>query len=207
MPPARLVTPVVDDAGFWTRLGLEIKPKIRPMFRDLFIEGAIAGGDAIPVVTKDVAVDLDAINDIADDLIDAYMDEWWGQLTRTTQKRLRAAIAEARRLGLGAEFVAKEIAPLFGETRALLIAVSEVTNLFGQGAQATYRVAGFTTWIWRTVNDSAVDPICADLAAQSEATPFAMSRTFFRAHPRCRCWPVPAGNVVTMPAAASALKE
>ncbi len=207
MAPTRLPTPVVDDAGFWTRLGSEIKPKIRPIFRDLFIEGAIAGGDAVPVVTKqvttkDVAVDLDAINNIADDLIAAYTDEWWAQIEQTTRERLRIAIAEARRLGLGAEFVAAEIAPLFGEKRALLIAVSEVTNLFGQGAQATYRVAGFQTWIWRTVNDPAVDPICAELAAQSEAAPFPMSRTFVRAHPRCRCWPVPAGNVVKMPSAA-----
>ncbi|KKN69208.1 hypothetical protein LCGC14_0443840 [marine sediment metagenome] len=202
MPPPKLVTPVVDDAGFWVRLGEEIKPKIRPLFRDLFIEGAIAGGDADPVVaTKDVALDLDAINDIADDLIANYTDEWWAQIEQTTRERLRAAIAEARELGLGAEFVAREIAPLFGETRAVLIAVSEVTNLFGQGAQATYRAAGFPTWIWRTANDPAVDPICADLATESEASPFPMSRVFVRAHPRCRCWPVPAGRAVTMPSA------
>ncbi len=198
MAPTELVTPVVDDAGFWTRLGDEIKPTIRPIFRDLFIEGAIAGGDAVPVAAKDVALDLDAINDIADDIIAAYTDEWWAQIEQTTRERLRRAIAEARELGLGAEFVAREIAPLFGETRAVLIAVSEVTNLFGQGAQATYRAAGFPTWIWRTANDVAVDQICADLAIESEAAPFPMSRTFVRAHPRCRCWPVPAGNVVTM---------
>jgi hypothetical protein len=197
---------LVDDSQFWRDQKRAMFAAVGQMFRALFIAGAEAGAEETPVRTKQIAFDIDAINSAADDLIAEYMDEWWALLERATRDALREAIAEAREFGLGAEWVAEQIEPHFGADRATRIAVSEVTNLLGKGAQETYRQAGFTGWIWRTVNDSVVDILCTDLQRASDPSrggkPFPMSRQFERAHPNCRCWPVPAGDVVQMPAAA-----
>ncbi len=144
--------------------------------------------------------DFEAIAAASDQIIDAYTDRWWLALEDTTREGLRRVIRRAADEGLTIEQVMREIEPMFGKTRAQRIAVSEVTNLLGQGAQETYRQAGFGAWIWRTVRDARVDPVCAKLAVDSDpmhgGTPFPMTRQFERAHVGCRCWPVPAGDVI-----------
>ena len=194
---------LVDDPQFWRDQKRIMVAAVTPIFRALLLAGAEAGAEETPVRTKQLPPDFELI---AAEIIDGYTDEWWALLERTTRDRLRQAIAEAREFGFGADWVAEQIEPLFGPERALRVAVSEVTNLLGKGAQETYKQAGFTGWIWRTVNDSVVDIICTDLQNASDprrgGKPFPMSREFRRAHPNCRCWPVPAGAVVTIPAAA-----
>lgn len=206
MPASAPLQPLAEDTAFWMEQGQIMRGIAAPLFRKIFLMGAEAGSRETPVRTKDIPFDFEAINSAADEIIADYTDEWWEALERSTRQRLREAIAEARALGEGADFVADAIEDLFGSMRATRIAVSETTTLLGQGAQETYRRAGFTGWIWRTANDDVVDQICNDLKAASDPAlggkPFPMSRTFFRAHVNCRCWPVPAGDVVTLPAAA-----
>lgn len=142
--------------------------------------------------------DLDEIVDATDEFIRGYSDDWWESIETTTRDRLRVVMRRAAAEGLTIEQVMREVEPLFGRARAMRIAVSETTNLMGQGAQLTYQRAGFGRWIWRTVRDSHVDLVCDNLARQSDpqfgGTPFPMVRKFERAHINCRCWPVPAGE-------------
>jgi predicted ABC-type ATPase len=158
--------------------------------------------DFLPIPGPDgqtaLPFDFEAITDATDQFIATYTDRWWNQIETTTRESLRSTLRRAAAEGLTIEQVISEIEPLFGTARASRIAVSETTNLMGQGAQLTYERAGFTGWIWRTVRDSAVDAICDGLAQQSDpqfdGVPFPMTRRFERAHVNCRCWPVPAGK-------------
>lgn len=201
---------VFDDA-FWEELRATMMRRLLPRFREAFVAGAMLGSNQRPTrrraksafgralqvwiaLKQDVGevlpFDFEAANAAADDVIGSYSDQWWGQFRQSTQEGLRRSISRARANGLGVDAVVSDIAPLFGEQRAHRIAVSEMTNLMGQGAQATYRQAGFGEWEWRTVRDARVDPICENLDRQR----FSMAIPFQRAHPNCRCFPVPAGD-------------
>ncbi|KKK93719.1 hypothetical protein LCGC14_2690090, partial [marine sediment metagenome] len=144
----------------------------------------------VPGGRPELPFDFEAMVAASDQVIQAYADEWWATFQRSTQDGLRAAILRADANGLGIQSVISDIEPLFGTARATRIAVSETTTLIGQGAQETYRRAGFGEWEWRTVRDARVDPTCDALDKKT----FPMTTAFQRAHPNCRCFPVPAGK-------------
>lgn len=119
-------------------------------------------------------------------------DAWWQQFSASTQRSLRKIIADAEANGYTMPQVTEQVATLFGPERAKRIAVSEITNLLGMGAQETYRQAGFISWEWATVRDAFVDLQCTLLDGQQ----FPMAVQFERAHVGCRCWPKPIGTPV-----------
>lgn len=206
---------VLTDEALWADIRRVMIRRVRPLFREAFLIGAVLGAQQRPSRSRDKGLadladliwtahvkqvdpplnpelpfDLDAVVAASDDIIDSYTDNWWNALDATTRERLRSSIRRAEQQGLGVGAVLDDIEPMFGPARAELIAVSETTNLMGQGAQETYRRAGFGEWEWRTVRDARVDPICESRDRQR----FPMTQQFERAHPRCRCWPVPAGE-------------
>lgn len=79
-----------------------------------------------------------------------------------------------------------DIAPLFTESRAQAIAVTEITRATSEGeAFAAAVVASVTrslaTWRWRTQEDDAVCPTCGPLNGRREPD------VEPPAHPNCRC--------------------
>lgn len=200
---------LLDDLDFWIEQKRLMIQRVQPVFLELFILGALMGANQAPQggqravqvgqrALPQLPFNPDGIANAAANTIGQYSDQWWGMINQTQQTVLRQALLQAEREGLSPDWVMGEIAGEFGENRAELIAVSETTNLMGMGAQESFRQAGYTGWIWRTVRDAVVDPICTALARQSDpqfgGTPFPISRQFMRAHPGCRCFLVPAGD-------------
>lgn len=212
--------PAAFDVRFWNELRAVMMGHLLPMFREAFLVGAVLGAGQRPAVTRpattallafrsildahaiiaakqidapegrtELPFDFEAIAAASDEVIQSYADEWWSTFRQSTQDGLRAAIRRADANGLGIQSVIDDIEPLFGRVRATRIAVSETTTLVGQGAQETYRRAGFGEWEWRTVRDARVDPTCDALDKKR----FPITTAFQRAHPNCRCFPVPAG--------------
>ena len=177
------------------------------MLADLFgmkadIPGLGPGMVPLPDESGLVALpfDYDEIASAADRVVAEYTDDWWRTVEAGTRERMRAILQRAASEGLTMPEIIREFEPLFGQARAARIAVAETTNLLGMGAQETYRRAGFDGWVWRTVRDTKVDPVCVQLGKDSDpkerppGRPFPMTRRFQRAHIGCRCWPVPAGQ-------------
>lgn len=207
------------DAALWEELRGIILPVVDRRFREAFLVGAQMGAMQRPAREREtdqagdpmllgerasdqpgpniqpgdltvLPFDIEAIESATERVVSSYSDAWWQQFTRGTQEQMRRIIIRAERLGLTVEDVIREMTPLFGPVRAQRIAVSELTNLLGMGAQETYRLAGFGRWQWRTVRDSAVDPICKGRDRKT----YPISTPFRRAHVNCRCWPVPYGR-------------
>lgn len=199
-----------EDAELWRELRGIILPRVVPLFQQAFLVGAELGARQKPVTTEapsdaewlegirdidpreqtPVPYDFEGINAASQEVIAGYTDSWWEQFEAGTQRQMRTIIANAERFGFTIDQVILQMEPLFGPVRAQRIAVSEITNLLGMGAQETYRRAGYGQWIWRTVRDSRVDPICR----ARDRRRFPISTPFRRAHVNCRCWPVPAGR-------------
>ncbi len=210
----KALTDIVDDREFWAELRAEIVPLVESLFREMFAAGALIGthrqavkqegdiGDALADAVADeigdglpeLTFDPEAINARAERFIEQYTNEWWDAMESNTRRSLRTAIQKAQSQGLGVQAVSDSISKLFSPARAMRIATSELTNLLGAGQQATYAEAGFAFWVWETVKDARVDPICDDLQGQQ----FPMSRLFEKAHVNCRCHPRPAGEVTDM---------
>jgi len=183
-----------------TPRGLRSKPPAG-VLQDMILTGlraigdgnypGVAGYQPIPDVSglTPLPFDFEAISTAAENVIGEYSDAWWAQLETSTRESLRRTIQRAEAEGLTMPQIIAEIEPLFGPERAARIAVSETTTLLGQGAQATYQRAGFGRWVWRTVRDARVDPLCDARARESDpqfgGTPYSMTRRFERAHVGC----------------------
>lgn len=82
----------------------------------------------------------------------------------------------------------------FGEERARMIAVTEVTRAYATGNLAAWRASGvIERRRWNTNVDELVCSICGPLAGTVVALdePFAEGIELPPAHPRCRCWSTP----------------
>lgn len=97
-----------------------------------------------------------------------YADEFAGLLVRdinqTTLSQLRDSITRWIDEGAPLDELIDDIAPLFGQDRAELIASTEVTRAYAGGAEIAYRHSGVVEELqWFTANDERVCPICAPL--------------------------------------------
>lgn len=217
-PAASALWPILTDREFWDEAARTMRQAAFPLFRQMFLDGATLGAYEAPVDDppppgemligqRDVSLpgglpqmpfDLEEITGATEEVIRGYTDRWWETVEASTRERMRGVLQRAAAEGLTTEQIIREMTPLFGPERAARIAVSETTNLLGMGAQETYRRAGFTGWVWRTVRDAVVDAICDSKASESDpqfgGTPYPMTVAFQRAHVNCRCRPAPAGR-------------
>lgn len=190
---------LVEDEDFWSWARDLMLRRMRPIWLASFMTGVELARQERATKADEEDDDLlfrqahaAAISQAAEAFIATYQSVWWAQISEATRGILRSLIATARLEGHKPAWVADQIADQFGEARAMRIAVTEMTNLIGGGAQAEYRVAGWTEWEWSTAMDRRVCPVCADL----EGRRFDINLPFSAAHPSCRCWPVPAGQVL-----------
>ena len=82
----------------------------------------------------------------------------------------------------------------FGEDRARMIAVTEVTRAFAEGNREAWKASGvIEKREWRTNSDELVCPVCGPLAGRVVGLEedFGDGLSGPPAHPRCRCWVVP----------------
>lgn len=184
----------LSDADFWTSIREAVLPGVRAYFQRALMMGMELGktqrrskreGDA------PVEVQAELLNAIVENTIDAYTDEWWAQFTASQRSALRDAIQQSRANGTGVQGVLDRVLQIFSPARAETIAITETTRLMGRGAQLQYQATGYSEWEWRTANDQYVDEICDGLDGQT----FPIAHPFEPAHPRCRCWAVPAGEI------------
>jgi hypothetical protein len=83
-----------------------------------------------------------------------------------------------------------ELSPLFGESRAQRIAVTETTRAYAEGTrlvqQEIDRAGIRMEQVWRTSEDELVCPICGPNADKRQSEGWTVSSP--PAHPNCRCW-------------------
>lgn len=140
---------------------------------------------------KPTKADLSAFATALKKSFSAYLPKLVDELTDTATDAIRTMTEQ---LGAGTITVEQSITRLgnlFSRNRAELIAVTETTRVFGQGAVDTYAAAGLGQWEWRTVNDQWVSQSCesADGSLHSVEEPFQPK------HPRCRCFAAPVTKV------------
>ncbi len=143
-----------------------------------------------------LAVNFELANDRVSQLVGTYSNTWWAGIESRTRAHMRTAIQAHVQSGASLPVLQKKLAPLFGATRAKVIATTEVTRLFAEGNRVGYKnaIPPVAEVEWRTVLDSAVDPDCEILDGERLSID---DSEFPPIHPRCRCWIAPVVPVGT----------
>ncbi len=140
-----------------------------------------------------VDVDMAIINESVAQFTKQYTTTWLAELEATTRTNLRKAIVDWQQTGLGRQglpSLIEQIEPIFGKTRATLIAETETTRVFDLGNKASHKSAGIKEEEWQTAMDDLVRP--EHRAFQGKRFPIDSGprpSDFFR----CRCARVPVG--------------
>jgi len=115
------------------------------------------------------------------------------RVNETTKKLVRQKLANWIEDGTPLSSLIESLAVDFGPERAALIASTEVTAAFSNGAKQTILDSGLVDKVvWKTVVDERVCPICGPLHNKVASAIDGFERVGFPpAHPRCRCWIVP----------------
>lgn len=132
------------------------------------------------------------VNEAATAWARTYTQELVRGLTETTRKVIQQAIEMyANTPGMTLADLTELLIPAFGEYRARMIAVTEITRAYAQAAsmyQALLRDMGLEfVRTWRTNRDEKVCPICGPLDGQPERVWAAEFPDGPPAHPNCRC--------------------
>jgi len=142
-----------------------------------------------------VEFDIAVINAAALAWARTYTFELIGGLTATTKQVVSGAVSQFIRMaGMTREQLEALLQPAFGDVRASMIAVTEVTRAYSAATRmyenlletAGIRMDGY----WQTRADELVCPICGPLNNKPEAVWKDAFRDGPPAHVNCRCWVV-----------------
>jgi SPP1 gp7 family putative phage head morphogenesis protein len=114
-------------------------------------------------------------------------------IDQTNLNTLREAAARWIGNGEPLQSLIDDLAPLFGRSRAEMIAATEITKAFFEANQLTWKASEVVgEMVWQTAADERVCPICGALHGETVelGQSFRGSHTP-PAHPRCRCWVAP----------------
>lgn len=185
-------------------------PALLAVLRSVWLEGWTIGDHAARAVVGDEPVwwgwdegDVEGAEQTVAPA-DRQRASWWMQSAATiAQDIVRGRIAELARLlvrataeRLTAPQLAEAIRQLLTDTAwAAMTAITELVRASTAAAISSYRQLGVTTVQWTTEPDDRTCPRCLGLEAEGPipaGATFADGSTGPPAHPRCRCYLVPA---------------
>ena len=140
----------------------ELRTAIERVLLDGGAEGIMAGETQLGGMG--ISIDWEMVNIAARDWARAYSYELVKGINSTTRKLLQTEVPRWIESGEPLSVLKRDLEPYFGQKRAGLIATTETTRTFQQGAVQTYRDSGVVGGMQVvTANDEKVCPICAPL--------------------------------------------
>lgn len=126
------------------------------------------------------------------DVIDNYMlrgDTRITDIDMYTEAQVNRIVADWYNTDAGLPDLIAQLSNIFGETRAEMIASTEMAYVASTIAVQQMNQYGITNWYWDAFDDGVTCEVCLDLMAQSKANPFTLSDPMPPdiSHPRCRC--------------------
>ena len=180
----------------WRQYGDRLREELRAKLEAIYTEQARALADDLGK-TPGAAVDWSLVNERARDWAASYSFELVRGVVDTTtggvNDALQRALQDAISRGVGEHLTRGEISdalmPLFGPTRAEMIAITEVTRASAQGEAGLVeelKGAGFDLIaVWNTSADDAVCPVCGEYDGTEQGDGW---DELPPAHPGCRCF-------------------
>lgn len=194
---------------FWQNEQRLLWSAVEPLAMAALLAGAEGAARLLPAEIAPL-VNWDFFNESAIRYLSQYRLDTVAGITDTTRRQAIAAIEDWMRSGAKLDALRMRLRPLFGETRADMIAITEVTRTFAEGNLRLWASTGVVGGKrWMTAVDERVCPVCAPLHGrlvqvdagfgytaselESEVLRKALGHVGSEfnappAHPRCRCW-------------------
>ena len=186
------------DAGFWAGENEELLAILLPLLR----AEAVGGAAVLEAQTESLGLMLDWTlpNAEAVEWARRYSGKLIKDINTTTREGVRRTLStwlDTPGSTMGDLFGTLDGMFAFGQSRAQMIGVTEVTRAYFEGNQAAARATeaeGLVKWrkIWQTNKDALVCNLCAPLDGISVV---GTDKEFPKGagqgpprHPRCRCW-------------------
>lgn len=151
--------------SFWTAEEERFFNEIQGLLIRVYKAGAVAGADIMAIGARDL-VNWNVVSQNAINYVRRYKLDWIRKISETTRTQITNAIDDWLNSGQRLDAlkrILREI-PTLGKNRADMIAITEVTRIFGAGNQSAWqasRVVGQKQWA--TAKDERVCPICGKL--------------------------------------------
>ncbi len=190
----------IPPPSFWSEEQAALWEAFAPLVAGVLMAGADAGAEVLPSGIS-VLVDWDVVNESAISYLRQYRLGVMQDIGETTRRQAVAAITDWIESGAALPELDAALTPVFGATRAKMIATTEVTRAYADGNQMAWESAGVVGGKkWQTLRDERTCPICGPLHNVTVALSGMFeiggegSGNFIAgppAHPRCRCYTLP----------------
>lgn len=173
---------------FWMDEAQRVFTVVEPIVEDMT---KVAMEDAVQTLI-DLGFDFDAsfINEMAVKMAHEYSFALVMGITKTSRNFVSGNIEDWIISGEPLEVLLEKLAPMFGDVRANMIGVTEVTRIFADANRDTWKKSGYVRKVkFMTVFDELVCEICAP--HNGEIVDIDNNETKPPLHTKCRCFEVP----------------
>ena len=182
--------PLPDDA-FWEAAERELADIL---FANLAACAKAGGQSALAGLGDGVSVDWSLVNQAAEQWARGMSLDLVKGITDTSRQHAANTIADWIETGGTMDDLEAALEPMFGPTRAQLVASTEVTRAFQNGNRIMWSESGVVDGVrWMTAADELVCPICGPRNGRQFGLDDEASHP--PAHPRCRCYTQPVVNL------------
>lgn len=148
---------------FWQQERRYLLEEFNELMMDTMLEGASNGLPLLPRALQPF-INWDTVNESAIHFLRQYQSEILESIEIVTEERARDIIANWAREGQPLETLKEQLGPIFGRTRADMIAATEVTRMFAEGNMMLWQSTGMVeAKVWQTARDERVCPFCGPL--------------------------------------------
>lgn len=189
--------PDPTSAAYWKQQDEALVKVLQPVVISAATKAArLAFDDLVLQFGAELGVSWSVVNEAAIAWAKGYTFDLVSGINDTSQAFLSENIAAWIESGEPLDVLIEKLAPFFGTVRAELVASTEVTRIFAEANLTTWRESGVVKGKrWFASVDDLVCPICAPLhntVVELDGSGFLDALQSPPAHPRCRCWLIPA---------------
>lgn len=151
----------------------------------------LAMTDAVKVLI-DLGFDFDSsfVNEAAVQFAHNYSFELITGITTTSRNFVSGTVEDWIKSGESIDTLFETLAPMFGDVRAEMIGVTEVTRIFADANREVWSKSGYVRKVkFLTAFDDLVCPICAPLNGEVHSIEDKKNKPPL--HTKCRCFEVP----------------
>jgi HK97 family phage portal protein len=190
-----------DD--FWFAEAEALKAVLRGLLKGISTAASKRALDELLGTGAPISISWTQVNQAVNLWADQFVGERIKMITDSTKRMVQDKVIKWNNSGEPLKSLVKDLEGEFGKVRAERIAVTEVTNAYGQANLITWQSSGVVDKKrWYGIGDELLCPICSTLIGQEVAL-----NDYFvdgmggmyeapAAHVNCRCWMQPVVNKV-----------
>lgn len=186
MPNRKDYVPDPSNPNFWVKESEIMYEILFPMVQQMAVDAALRSYTELAGMVE-LGLSWEVVNQMAIDWANNYTVQVVSQISKTSMAAFLEKFQPWLLSGEPLPALIEQLAPFYGEIRAEMIAVTEVTRAFAEGNMLFWNSTGMVTGFnVRVAMDDLVCPICTDARSRN---PHRMDDTesLPPLHVRCRC--------------------